>query len=617
MKNFFSSFLGSFLALVVFVGGGALLGFLLLIGLAASSADKPVQVEKGSWLVFDLSGNIADAPEQMEGLDELMGALGGGETPQRLQQRAVVRAIRAAAADDDIAGLYLTGRFSPEGYGTGFAALKEVREAVAAFRESGKPVKGYFDLLTTREYYVASAANELVLDAYGAVAMPGLAAQPMFLAGAFEKFGIGVQVTRVGKYKSAIEPYTRRDMSPENRAQVQKLLDDVWAELLGTVATARGLGRAEFQQLMDSEGLFRADEALRRKLVDRVAYYDEVQAELKESTGVKDGKKSFKQVDLKSYARLVPAGGAAPRRLATGKVDTGSGGGRIAIVYAEGVIMDGRGEQQGTVHGETYAREIRRLRQDKAVKAIVLRVNSPGGSAAASEAIRRELELARRDKPVVVSLGSVAASGGYWIATQAEQVFAEPTTITGSIGVFGMFLNVQGLANDKLGLTFDTVKTGKFADALTITRPKTEDELAVMQRMVDWIYEQFLDRVVEARALDRAAVHEIAQGRVWSGAEAQKLGLVDGLGGLGSAVAFAAERAGLGDSYRVVEFPRRKQFAEALAEGLSGRRRQVGGPDAGAMESLVLRVQDEWRQLGQYNDPRGVYARLPFELSLK
>ncbi|HYC69725.1 MAG TPA: signal peptide peptidase SppA [Opitutaceae bacterium] len=616
MKNFFSSFFGALAALIVFVIGASGLGFLLLVGIAASSAEKPAAVEKGAWLVFDFTGNITDAPEQMEGLDELMGAFGGGDAPQRLQLRAVVRALRAAAKDDAVGGLFLTGQFNPDGYGSGYAALKEVRDAIAEFRAAGKPVKAYFTLLTTREYYLGSAADDLVLDPYGALAMPGLASRPMFLAGAFEKFGIGVQVTRVGKYKSAIEPYTRRDMSPENRAQVQKLLDDIWAELAGTVAGARGLKPEEFQQLMDTEGLIRGEDAVKHKLVDRAAYYDEVQAELKQKTGVKSGSKSFKQVDIKSYARLVSPGGLEPKRQAAGRVEAG-GGGRVAIVYAEGPIMDGEGDEEGIVFGETFAKEIRKLRQDDNVKAIVLRVNSPGGSASASEAIVRELALARKEKPVVVSMGSVAASGGYWIATSADRIFAEEATITGSIGVFGMFLNVQGLANEKLGLTFETVKTGKFADAMSVTRPKTEDELAVMQRMVDWIYDQFLTKVAEARKLDRAAVHEIAQGRVWSGVEAKELGLVDEIGGLSAATAHAAERAKLGDSFRVTEFPRKKQFGEALAESFGGKRREAETALAGPLGGLLAQVQAELARLAEYNDPRGAYARLPFELGLE
>lgn len=616
MKNFFSSFFASLLALVVFLAGALALGFILLLALAATG-EKPVEVQKGSYLVFDFTGSIQDAPEQMEGIEQLVEALGGGRAAKRMQLRAVVRALQAAAKDDDIAGLYLTGSFVPQGYGSGYATLKEVREAVEAFRASGKPVRGYFqNFMTTRDLYVASAATELVMDPYSAMMFTGLASQPMFLAGAFEKLGIGVQVTRVGKYKSAVEPYTRKDMSPENRAQVQKLLDDVWGELATTVEKARALGTGELQKIVDRDGLIRAEDALAAKLIDRVAYYDEVQAELKKATDVK-GTKSFKQIALKSYAKLVTGSGAEARRAGTGGLELGVGSkGRIAVVYAEGTIVDGDGKEEGVVWGDGFAREIRRLRQDEAVKAIVLRVNSPGGSASASEQMLRELRLAQAVKPVVVSMGTVAASGGYWISTAANRVFAEPTTITGSIGVFGMFLNFEELTKEKLGITFDTVKTGKFADALSVARPKTEDELAMFQKLVDWIYDQFLTRVVEARKLTRDQVHEIAQGRVWSGTEALKLGLVDELGGLAAATRFAAGAAGLAGSYTISEFPQKKQFAEALAESLGGHRRDANA-GAGPMQGLLTQLREQWEVLAQFNDPKGLYARLPFDLALQ
>lgn len=615
MKNFFSSFFASLLALIVFLAGSLALAFLLIVAIAATG-EKPVEVHKGSYLVLDFTGSVQDAPEQMEGIDELMEAFGGGRAPKRMQLRSLVRAIQAAAKDDDIAGLYLTGSFMPHGYGSGYAALKEVREAVEAFKASGKPVRAYFQgLMTTRDYYVASAAGEVVVDPYGGLMLTGLASQPMFLAGAFEKLGIGVQVTRVGKYKSAVEPYTRKEMSPENRAQTQKLLDDVWGELVAGIEKARGLEPGELQKIIDRDGIVRAGDALKSKLIDRVAYYDEVQAELKKATDV-TGNKSFKQIPVKAYARLVSGTGAEPRRAGSGGLELGGGKGRVAIVYAEGPIIDGDGNDEGVVWGEGYAREIRKLRQDDAVKAIVVRINSPGGSASASEQVLRELRLAKEAKPVIISMGTVAASGGYWISTAADRVYAEPTTITGSIGVFGMFLNFQQLTNDKLGVTFDTVKTGRFADALSPVRPKTEDELAMFQRLVDWIYDEFLGRVGDARKLSREQVHEIAQGRVWSGAEAVKLGLVDEVGGLGVAMQFAAEKAGLGAGYGVSEYPRKKMLAEAITEALAGHRREANTLAAGPVTGLVTQFREQWETLGQFNDRRGVYARLPFDLTL-
>lgn len=614
MKNFFTSFFATLSALLVFLIGAAVCAFISLGVLVALGEKKPRAVPAGGYLVFDLAANIQDAPSQTEGLDKIMDIF-GGQAPRQLQLREVTRALQAAAKDEAIKGLYLTGSMQAAGYGSGFAALKEVREAIEAFKASGKPVKAYLDYAGTRDYYLASVADELVLDPYGAVVMPGLASQPMFFAGAFEKFGIGVQVTRVGKYKSAVEPYTRKDMSPENRAQIQKLLDDVWADLTAAVEQARKLPAGTLQKAVDAKGLIRADDALKLKLVDRIAYRDEMFDELKAATGRKGTSQPFKQVALQDYARLVSTGGLTAKRQGDGKIELGSDSkGKIAIVYAEGEIVDGTGNEEGYVYGEKTSRLLRQIRQDNSISAVVLRVNSPGGSVSASEAILREVRLIHKDKPVIISMGTVAASGGYWITTAADRIFAEPTTITGSIGVFGMFLNFQGLATDKLGLTFDTVKTGKFADAATIVRPKTEAELAIFQSAVDWVYDQFISKVSAARKIDRQEVEEIAQGRVWSGSEALKLKLVDEMGGLADAVKFAAKKAGLGDNFRVAEYPRKRQFAEQLAQALEGRRREqsFGGP----VGIFLREVTAELQALGKFNDPRGLYARLPFELRL-
>ncbi len=613
MKNFFTSFFATLSALLVFCFGSVVVFFIFVAALAAIGGDKKVTVTPGSYLVVDLNANIQDAPEQMEGFEKIAEAF-GGRSNTTLQLRQVTRALEAAAKDSDIAGVLMRGQLSPVGYGTSLASLREVRGALEKFRASGKPVKAYLSFTTTREFYLASAANQVTLDPYGGILLPGLASQPMFFAGAFEKFGIGVQVTRVGKYKSAVEPYTRKDMSPENRAQIQKLLDDVWAELVSSIEHSRGLDAGSLQRVVDAEGILRPKAAIEAKLVDREAYWDVVLEELKADTGRKGGKETFKQIGLKEYAKLVPGDGVAAQRARETKIDP-SAKGKIAIVYAEGEIADGEGREQGVIYGDKVARQLRELRLDDSIKAVVLRVNSPGGSASASETIQREVRLIREKKPIVVSMGGLAASGGYWISTYGDRIFAEPTTITGSIGVFGMFLNFQGLATDKIGLTFDTVKTGKFADSLTVTRPKTPDELAMFQHMVDWIYDEFTRKVAESRKLDLAVVREIAQGRVWSGVEAKKLGLVDELGGLQDAVKYAAQKAKLGEKFRVVELPRKKPFAEALSEALDNRRHEqaVKGP-AGA---LVQQIMTELESLSRFNDPQGIYARLPLNLQLQ
>lgn len=605
MKNFFTSMFGALVALIIFTFGGVLLFFVLIGAIVAMGNQQNAQpVESGSYLVFDLEANITDSPPVVD-----LSAFTGGQI-DTLQLRTVTRAIEGAAQDDRIAGILIKGALAPSGYGTGFAALKDVRTALEKFKASGKPVKAYLTFAQTKDYYLASVADEIVLDPYGMIFMPGLASQPMFFTGAFEKYGIGVQVTRVGKYKSFVEPYTRKDMSPENREQIQKLLNDIWGSLLADIAQSRGVTVEQIQATVDSEGIIRPEAAKTSKLVDTVEYRDEVIDDLKVKTGRKRPKEAFKQISLGNYAK------ASVDRLDAPKPGAKSPhGNRIAVVYAEGAIVDGDGEA-GEVGGEKFSRELRSLRLDDDVKAIVLRVNSPGGSASASETIQRELRLAKKVKPVVVSMGSYAASGGYWIAAYSDKIFAEPTTITGSIGVFGIQFDVQKLAND-FGITFDTVKTGKFADALTITRPKTEEEMAVMQRMVDWIYDQFTAKVAEARKLDHDFVKEIAQGRVWSGLEAKKLGLVDEIGGLEAAIEFAAAQAKMGDSYRVMEYPRKKDLGEAIAEMIERIQPNstIRGNDV--VTQVTERLKADLAALKSYNDPQGVYARMPIELSIR
>jgi protease-4 len=597
MRNFITSMLGALLALVIFTTGAVLL-FIGFIGtiVALGQQKKAPEVVSGSYLVFNLSSNITDSPPPVD-----FGDLQNGDR-DTVQLRSLTRAIRYAAHDGRIKGILLLGNLTPSGYGSGYAAMREVRLALADFRASGKPVKAFLDYATTRDFYLASVANNVAIDPYGVLIMPGLASQPMFYAGAFEKYGIGIQVTRVGKYKSFVEPFIRKDMSPENREQVQKLLDDVWGSLLADIGHSRGISAESIQATVDAEGLIKPAAALKSGLVDRVAYRDEIVDELKKETGVTSPTDSFLQVPLGYYART---GVAAPQ----------VGPGKVALVYAEGDIVEGEGDQ-AKIGGTKFALEIRKLREDSSVKAIVLRVNSPGGSASAAETIQRELRLARRVKPVIVSMGSYAASGGYWISIYGDRIFAEPTTITGSIGVFGIQLDVQKLANDH-GLTFDSVKTGKFADALTIARPKTDEEMAVFQRMVDWIYGQFVAKVAEGRKLPLSRVEEIAQGRVWSGAEAKKLGLVDEIGGLSDAIRFAGQRAGLGEHFRLVEYPKSKTLSEAIAEMIGKvAPTTIHVQSTGLVGEIAERIENGLSELRSFNDPIGIYARMPMDLDI-
>jgi protease-4 len=610
MKNFFTSMLGALAALLLFTVGGALL-FIGFLGAIAAMGERTVSVEKGSYLVLDLSAAVTDAPPVFD-----FRAF-GADRSATLQLRTITRSLRAAAKDDRIAGVFIKGDAPPVGFGPGYGTLKEIRTALNQFKASGKPVRGYLTYATTKDYYLASAADDLVLDPYGLIVMPGLSAQPMFYAGAFEKYGVGVQVTRVGKYKSFVEPFTRKDMSPESREQMQKLLDDVWKGLLVDIAASRRVTTDEIQATVDKEGVIRPEAARAAKLVDRIAYRDQVIDALKKETGRADAKETFKQITIAEYSKVAKDEAAPPLPVKKGGGGEAIGGrsGKVAVVYAEGDLVDGEGEEPGEIGGTRFARELRRLRQDDSVKAIVLRVNSPGGTASASEAIQREVRLTRKVKPVVVSMGSYAASGGYWISAYGERIFAEPTTITGSIGIFGMQFDVKKLAND-FGFTFDSVKTAKFGDMITIARPKTPEEMAVFQRLVDWVYDQFIAKVAEGRKLPRAHVEEIAQGRVWSGVEARKLGLVDELGDLDAAIRYAAGRAGLGAGYRLVEFPKKKDFAEALGEAIE-RMAPNNARAPGIAERVAQRLETELRTLRTFNDPQGIYARWPLKVAIE
>ncbi len=598
MKSFFASFFGSLLAMVVAVFGGLFLLFVGIAMMAAIGGSQPkTSLEKGSFLVVDLNTNITDAPSPFEGGGRLASLLGADGN--RLQLRLVLEALRRAGKDDRIQGLLLTGNLLSDDYGSGYAALAELRRAVQEFRAAGKRVVAYAENMDTRDYFLMSAADEVVLHPFGMVWMPGLATEPVFWAGTLEKLGVGVQVTRSGKYKSYAETFVRRDFSPESREATQKLLDDVWGDLREKAAEARKLTPAQLQAIVENPEAQVGAVAVKSGLVDRTAYWDELLEDLKQRTGAED-RHTFKQIGVRAYAKL------------DGSV-RGLGGKRIAVVYAEGVIVDGEGEEEGEVGGDRFARELRQLRDDDDVKAVVLRVNSPGGSATASEIMQRELRLLQEEKPVIVSMGSVAASGGYWISTYGERIFAEPTTITGSIGVIGMLFNVKELSQ-KIGMSFDVVKTGKFADTETISRPKTEEEMRSIQSVVDWIYDSFLDRVAEGRKLDRAVVKEIAQGRVWSGVDAKRLGLVDEFGGLTDAIAYAAKEANLGTDYRLLEYPGQREFGEVLKELFEDAGEQMAR--GGVSGRIVRQVETEVRALGQFNDPRGVYLRLPVELEI-
>ena len=596
LKQTFASMLGSLAGLILFFSLGT--GGLILLVIAAASRDTGPQVKNRSVLVFDLSLNITDSNPTSSTSEALGEAISGDETTS-ITLRTVLKALENARQDKRIVALYLDGSRTSAGNRTGLATLKEVREALERFRSAGKKIIAYNVDLGKQAYYLSSVADTVILNPMGTVEINGFSSQQLFYTGALEKFGIGVQVIRVGKYKSAVEPFVLKKLSQENRQQTQALLSDLWGEFVTTVGKSRKITPGQLQAIADYQGQFTASEARTRRLVDKVAYLDEVVADLKQLTGSSEEDKSFRQIRLNTYAKVEDKD--FKKRTSKNK---------IALVYAEGEIVNGQGSGQ-QVGGGRLARQLRQLRQDEEIKAVVLRINSPGGSVTASEEIQREVRLSRDKKPVIVSMGDYAASGGYWIATGANHIFAEPNTITGSIGVFGLQFNVQKLANSN-GLTWDVVKTGRYADRTTISRPKTPQELAIAQKSVNQIYDQFLNKVAESRKLPKQKVAQIAQGRVWSGQDAKALGLVDEIGGIDDAIEYAAQQAKLGENWELEEYPKLRSLEQRILETLtneaSARTQKVPDP----LTAEFLKIQADLAILQSMNDPRGIYARLPF-----
>ncbi|BAY92770.1 MULTISPECIES: signal peptide peptidase SppA [unclassified Tolypothrix] len=606
VQQTFASLVGSLLGLIIFSGIGTT-GLFLLLFAAASSKDTGPEVKDKSMIVFDLSMNITDGEPKTDGFIEKVVS---GVEENRMGLRSVLDTLEKARRDPRIVGIYLDASQAGSN-GAGYASLKEIRQELQQFRAAGKKVIAYGKDWDEKDYYLSSVADTVVLNPLGMMEVNGLSSQPMFLAGALEKYGIGVQVVRVGKFKGAVEPFILKQLSPENREQTQKLLDDVWREWRVAVGGSRKMGADKLQAIADNQAVLEAPQAKSNGLVDRVAYLDEVVSDLKKLTDSDKDDKTFRQISLSEYAQ-VPGKTLGVERKSKNK---------IAVVYAEGEIVDGKGGD-GEVGGDRYAKIFNKLRQDDDIKAVILRVNSPGGSATAAEVMQREVRLTRQVKPVVVSMGDVAASGGYWIASDSNRIFAEPNTITGSIGVFGLLFNGQKLANDH-GVTWDSVKTGRYADSQTVSRPKSPEELALYQRSVNRIYNMFLNKVSQGRKLPGTRVAEIAQGRVWSGTAAKEIGLVDEIGGLSAAIEYAAKQAKLGKDWQVKEYPQNSSFEERFF-GISTQeaRSVLGIPKAQVKQSNPLtaefaKLQEELSVMQKMNDPQGVYARLPFNLKIE
>ncbi|MBO4874435.1 MAG: signal peptide peptidase SppA [Bacteroidales bacterium] len=527
--------------------------FLLICLSAAGSSSSDVTVKDNSVLKISLTADMPDKVADGMGFDFM-----SMTTVKQIGLNDALKSIEKAKTDDRIKGIYL----DMDGASAGTATIEELRNKLIEFKESGKFIISYATAYSQFGYYLASVADEVYVNPQGGMSWQGMCSQIMFYKNVLEKLGVEMQVFRHGQFKSAVEPYICDKMSPANRKQYSVLLNSIWGKVCKGISEARGISVEDLNMYADSLSLRKAQDAVTLKFADAVKYYDEVIDELKAKSGF-DGKDKDMFIDLEKYAKASVPG-----------VKENKSKNEVAVLFAEGEIVDGNGGK-GQMGGDKIAEELRKIRENDDVKAVVLRVNSPGGSGLASEVMWREIQKVKQaGKPVVVSMGNLAASGGYYISCSADYIYAQPTTLTGSIGVFGMFPNLQGLVTDKIGLTIDTVCTNAHADFGSTMRPVTEMEFNYVQQSIEDFYDTFLTRVFDGRKgkgaeghvlSEKALVDSIGQGRVWAGADAIEIGLVDELGSLNDAVKKAVELANIPD-YKIVEYPAKKEWFEELAE---------------------------------------------------
>ena len=582
---------------------------IFLIGALFSSLLKETELshDPDSILTLSLSMNLTDRPGGFRLEDLTRQALTEEAEPPQLHLYEVLEALKKAKTDPKVKALFISGGFVPSGYGCGYASIHEFIKGIKDFKKSNKPVVGYLRNPSQLDYLVYSACDELHMDPSGSILLSGLASQSIFLGEALEKYGIGMQVVRTGDFKGAVEPFTSSEFSAENRHQIDQLISQRWGDYIRSVSENRSFNTDELQSLLEEKYLFQAQDALGARLVDSLLPYDAMIDDLIE-LGSLDEDGDFKKIDFIEYLDR-PQSSA---ELEGSKLD---GEPKIHVVYVEGSIVDGWGDDGNAVGGHEIASRLRETRADHDCKAVVLRINSPGGSVSGSDAILQEIRRLRGEKiPVVVSMGSVAASGGYWISTECDQLYASEQTITGSIGVFGLLPNLKKMASE-YSVYWDAVKTHDHSDIMTIARPKTEAELQVIQEYVNGIYQKFIGLVADARKINPKRVDRIAEGRVWSGLDAKRLGLVDGFGGLRESIQKAAELAKLEPgSFGVKEVPALQTPFQALEDMFAVS--QGGFQSTSSGSSLIREITEELENalssVQTLNDPRHAYGLLPW-----
>ena len=596
--KFFKIFLATLLAMVVGTVLSWVLCLVIFVGMAGSMEGSTQAVITPQTIVkIDLAENITEAPTKnpMAGFD--FATMTMAKSTHLLK---VLQSIEAAKSDANVKGIYLN--FTGLG-GITTGAMEEVRAALVDFKQSGKFVVAYNETYSQGGYYLVSVADKIYLHPEGGFSWVGLAQSSLFMKGALDKLGLKAEAFRptACKYKSAVEPYIRKNFSPENRAQSQMMVDDMWAVLVGSIAESRNLDAKKLMRLADKLEVSQPEDALKHGLVDALIYEDEMEAKFAEYGVEKGADGKFNIISLGEYMTLSP-------------VMAKFGAPAVGIVYAEGQVFDGEGEDDN-IYSANLVKVLKKAREDKDIKAVVFRVNSPGGSALASDVIWREVELLRKEKPVIVSMGSYAASGGYYISAGADAIVADKLTLTGSIGVFGMLLEGEDMLNKKLGITTDVVKTGAAADfganVMGVgVRKITDLERKTLLRSVDKVYDTFTTKVANGRNLPMDKVLELAQGRVWSGTRAVELGLADANGGLREAIAIAADKAGVVDNFRVTEVLEELSPMAQMMQQLNMQAK------AYLFDAETLEVAEYYNSLKRELAREGVQAYCPYSFAI-
>lgn len=583
-KYLFASMLGFFLSMVIIF----IIIFVIIVGAISSiDSDKTVTISNNSVLFLNLDQAITErTPKNPFGNLPIV----GGDEKDGIGLNDLLKSIQRAKTDDNIKCIYLNVS-SPN---AGFATMREVRNALIDFKKSHKKIIAYSEVYTQGAYYLASAADKIYLNPEGALEFKGFSSELTFFKGTLEKVGVEMQVIRVGNYKSAVEPFILDKMSDYNRKQVTAYVGGLYNTFLTDIAKSRDIQKDSLYKIADDFRVREPQDAVDFKMVDALKYKDQILEELKGLSGrTKD--ESVRTVSINDYAK--------------NNKDTGSGKDKVAVIYANGEISGGEGNDN-QIGSERISRAIRKTRLDDDIKAVVIRVNSPGGSALASDVIWREIVLTKKEKPVIASFGDVAASGGYYIGCAADSIFVQPNTITGSIGVFGLIPNFQNLMTNKLGITFDGVKTGKYADIMATNRPMTEGERFIIQNELNRIYSGFVSRVADGRKKSKAYIDSIGGGHVWIGTDAVQIGLADRIGSFNDAIKAAAKKAKIKD-YKVVEYPDVVDPLKSLMDESTDRiktyytKQELG-------DNYFL-----YQQMKKVIASSGIQARMPFEAVIK